>query len=198
MVSFVDQNRLKAAFGGLRHLCLQVYVQYEQAPMPKEKFAELSAEYGFDPSRGKSIDLPRHKIGKQELTGGLLDKYGGEFQITQLIYTGPRCLPEVGEKYFAAIKGQYEDSVRLSFPDAGFPDSSGNILGYMNPEGDRFLHFGFMLQSYDPALCHPRDFGVLKPITIVEDQMITPEIEHINDMDFSQRKTFLSPRLLKL
>ena len=43
------------------------------------------------------------------------------------------------------------------------------------------IDFKYMISSYDPATCHPKDQGRLMPITVIEGQTIHPQPQNAEE-----------------
>jgi len=42
------------------------------------------------------------------------------------------------------------------------------------------VHFKYIVRPFDPQNCHPRELGVLKPITLIGDKPINPAVQKID------------------
>ncbi|MEC7029874.1 MAG: hypothetical protein VXW91_09350 [Pseudomonadota bacterium] len=178
------QQRLRDILGASNSLCFQVFVVVTEGVVSDKLFDELVAEHDIDFTYDDLATLPKQHIGRLSFNRGFLcqsEKFGRAAQITSVepIYTVSPYEVDLtnldadicfGPADFQCIRDQYIPEIEMQLPELKFE-------GRNYAEKDGFsIDFKYGVQPYCPSLCHPRDLGFLKPITIIGGHTIMPAV----------------------
>lgn len=173
------QKRLRSLVGPNTNLCFQVLVCAVTTTdfSTEADFNTAAEEHGIEMGDEPVVRLPKKNYMEKRFSDGYLLKIGSMMQLrtvnAEALYTVvPR---DVMSKSYSdnsnalnKIAAQYIPAIEREFPDLKFGDG---VSGSNGPLG---VEFAFIVGPYDPQTCHPRDLGILKPITVIDQHTIHP------------------------
>ena len=142
----------------------------------EDEFNRVAQQLGVNMEGRDHVTLPKKNYMEELISPGYLLNMKGFRQARTLhaeaLYTEAlRSMSQVSEHQsedLDAIMARYVPAIEESFPDLRF---GGEKYADSKNLG---VEFRFIVQPYDPQICHPRDLGVLKPITVIGEHAIHP------------------------
>lgn len=172
------QQRLKDMLGADSNLCFQVCVCVATTlkSLSEEEFNAVTKAQGVDLDGEDYAQIPKRNYREELFQPGYVLSMKGQRMTrtleTEAVFTAAPYkrsgvsidrsddLEKVIAEYAPAIEQRFD---YLRFNGRSYADS------------DKLsVDFRFIVQPYDPDICHPADIGVLKPLTLIEGQVIAP------------------------
>lgn len=185
------QQRLKDILGTNVSLCLQVCVGVTKRISGGEEFDALVEKLGIDFSARDHIHLPKKSLQEEIFPPSWLyqssdTQMANHISIEALYTISPYALVGSDPDTLNA-SNDLKEIMRVYVPliEKRFSDLRFNGRNYV--DGDKFsIEFRYLVCPYDPNICHPRELGILKPITLIEGGIISPS-KHVGS-EFSLQR----------
>lgn len=172
------QKRLRDMVGPNTNLCFQVFVcaittrRFET----ESEFNKVAQQLGVDMAGKDHFTLPKKNYMEELISPGYLLNRPGFWQArrlaTEALYTqAPYSLSKSSPHHsddLDAVMARYVPAIEATFPALRFGEEKYADSKNLDVE------FRFIVQPYAPDICHPRDIGVLKPITIMGRDALHP------------------------
>lgn len=172
------QERLRSLVGPNTNLCFQALVSSVVSTnySVEEDFNAVAKQYGISMDGQPVVRLPKKNYMEERFNDGFLMKIGDNMQAqvvnAQAIYTEVPRNPYKGysdhKQMLDDVIDRYIPAIEQHCPDLNFRGDQHAANGSLG------VSFAFIVRPYDPQICHPRDIGVFKPITIIGEHTIHP------------------------
>jgi len=167
--------------GGSENLCFQACVAVTRKTHydTNEKFNAAAEELEIDFGDNYHAQIPKKDYMEEIFPPGHLVnlkdlRYISLLNAQNLLTIAPYKLtnddPELSNASddLKKIMEQYVSAIEDCYPELNFEDRNYSDITNLSVE------FRFIVQPYNPQLCHPLNLGVLKPITIIGEQPVHP------------------------
>ncbi len=190
MSYFNAQSRLRGLFGADSIQCFHVFalVSSKKITDPGEVDEYLKAR-NVDTVAKPLGNLPEHRFSKARLNAGTYSaiesrKFISPIAATPIFTLASYSINAAGSKqttemHLDIIRQQYVDNMTEERSDLVF-NEQGQAISTL--EERLKVEFRYVVQAYDPQVCHPRDLGVLQPITTIPGVVIHPNIDQISSL----------------
>jgi hypothetical protein len=184
------QKRLRGLFGADSIQCFHVFalVSSKKITDPDEVDEYLKAR-NVDTVAKPLGNLPEHRFGRARLNAGTYSaieprKFISPIAATPIFTLASYNIDAAGSKQTAEmhlniIRQQYVDNMTEERTDLVF-NEQGQAISTLDERLK--VEFRYVVQAYDPQVCHPRDLGVLQPITTIPGVVIHPDKDTIPDL----------------
>jgi hypothetical protein len=179
------QQRLRNMFGRQEDLCFQVVVcNYPDESNERSDFENACKKYGIECGDEDINEFFEVGYGELDFGTGFFSlnpdgSYGTYDPVMEAVYTvtDTKIINEMVKLEDSEEENALFDKVSVLYAsqiekEFGCKFNMGSKYADWGHGG---LKFQFIIHPYTPQLCHPRDIGVLKPITIVDGHTIHPQ-----------------------
>lgn len=192
------QNRLRGLVGSESTLCFYACVCVERTMLypTLDEFNTAAIRLGAisEPlsNNGRfDADIPKKSFMEERNIPGYLYSNGGKHLASlldaQLLYATPSYVLTNHDAYTSnaaddlrRIASLYTTNIEQEHPEFKFGNNLlAEVVGLSGTVRNVSLEFKFYVRPFNPQECHPRNFDVLKPITIIGDKPIQPSSQTI-------------------